>query len=416
MKNFTPYQYLLIDVANQFGLDKERFEDRIAWAESRIETLEEEAHNKGEWKEKPMYLKAVSAVRKAQAGLPTGHTVGFDAVCSGMQIMSALMNCFKGAQATGLVDQDRRADAYTDCTRLMTEELGYELPAARKKVKNAVMTSLYGSKEEPKKEFGDDTPELNAFYKAMYKLCPGACDLLEMLLSSWNPGALTHEWILPDGFYARVKVMQLVETNIEIDELASHTFTYQYVINKGENKGVKNAANVIHSIDAYVLRSLVRRCSYDRERTEQLYSAFTAEVINRQLQKSKQLTDCPAEEVSYYIKHFERSGMADIVILPYLDQEMIRYLSDKHLAGLRKTVEIMLNHEPFDLITVHDDFKCHPNHMGQLREHYRQILADLADSKMLDDILSQLHGYEDTVTRRDPGLAKIIRQSNYALT
>ena len=68
-----------------------------------------------------MYLKAVAAVRKAQAGTPTGHLVGFDAVCSGMQIMSALTGCHKGAHATGLVDPNHRADAYTDCTNLMSQ-------------------------------------------------------------------------------------------------------------------------------------------------------------------------------------------------------------------------------------------------------------------------------------------------------
>ena len=40
MKTFTGWQYLLIDLANQFGHDKLTFEDRIQWAEANLNALE----------------------------------------------------------------------------------------------------------------------------------------------------------------------------------------------------------------------------------------------------------------------------------------------------------------------------------------------------------------------------------------
>lgn len=40
MKTFTGWQYLLIDLANQFGHDKLTFEDRIQWAEANLNDLE----------------------------------------------------------------------------------------------------------------------------------------------------------------------------------------------------------------------------------------------------------------------------------------------------------------------------------------------------------------------------------------
>ena len=83
MQMFTGYEYLLIDCANNFGKDKLLFEDRIQWATDNLDHLEDLLH---ESDEPPMYAKAVMAIRKAQAGLPTGHRVSFDAVCSGMQI------------------------------------------------------------------------------------------------------------------------------------------------------------------------------------------------------------------------------------------------------------------------------------------------------------------------------------------
>lgn len=415
MKSFTGWEYLLIDVANHWGLDKELFETRIQWATDNLDSLESLAEERGQWKDLPMYRKAVMAIRRAQRGEPIGHLVGFDAVCSGMQIMSAITGCQSGANATGLVDPNRRADAYTDCTKIMTDELGYHIEGERKKVKNAVMTSLYGSKKEPKKEFGEDTPELNAFYKAMMKMAPGPCMLLEALVQSWQPFAEVHEWLLPDGFHARVKVMARQETRIEVDELAHSTFTYVWYENEGCERDVKNAANVIHSIDAYVLRSLVRRCNYDPERARFIYNCVQDEIIERAMGTIMEPDEEETPEVAYYRGHYERSLMPDPVIIDYLDRQQVCYLSSAHLKGLQRILRDMLSHDPFEVVTVHDDFKCHPNHMNQLRFHYKEILADLADSQIISDILSQIYGKQGTFPKLTNDLSKDIRNSNYAL-
>lgn len=80
MRQFTAWQYLMIDVANAWGLDKKLFEERIEWAQSNIDKLEELADQA---ETKPLYHKAVMAIRKVQQGKPTGHMVGLDASCSG---------------------------------------------------------------------------------------------------------------------------------------------------------------------------------------------------------------------------------------------------------------------------------------------------------------------------------------------
>lgn len=415
MKEFTGWQYLLIDVANnsRHGLDKKTFEERIAWAEANLDCLEADATGHT-WKEKPMYLKAVAAVRKAQRGEPTGHLVGFDAVCSGMQIMSVMTGCVAGARATGLVDPDRRADAYTDCTSIMTRRLGYALDNCRKKIKVAVMTALYGSKAEPKKEFGEDTPELNTFWESLYELAPGPVELLEALINSWRPYAQVHAWKLPDGFDARVKVMVRDECRIEVEELSS-SFTYTYFENQGKKRDVKNAANVIHSVDAYVLRSLVRRCNYSRGLAGYAIDRIYQELMERDMALAIQERDAADGKGKYYIEQYERSGMADIVILPHLDQCTIMAMSDEHLRELSTILETMLEHEPFEVVTVHDDFKCHPNNMNHLRKHYRDILAEMADSDLLEDLMCQLYDTQVLCQKKSTNLSDYIRQSNYAL-
>ena len=312
MKTFTGWEYILIDAANAFGKDKLTFEKRLEWTNSVLpdmESLAEQADSK------PLFVKAVMAIRKAQKGIPTGHLVAMDAVCSGVQIMSALTGCISGARATGLVDPDVRADAYSELTKEMQKILGPAFTVSRQKAKDALMKAMYGSKAEPIAIFGEGTPELNAFYKAAYTVAPGAWGLLQELLASWQPMALSHEWKLPDGFDAKVKVMQVVETRVEVDELNHSTFTYQYKENVGSKKGLSNAANVIHSIDAYVLRCIHRRCNYDLDVVQ-----FAEELIEAELVKRNLGIDAPGnrenKELSYYVDQYRRSGIADVVILP----------------------------------------------------------------------------------------------------
>ena len=415
MKTFTGWEYLLIDVANQFGLDKLLFEARIQWSTENLAVLES-FQDKAETK--PLFLKAVMAVRKAQQGIPSGHMVGLDACCSGIQVMSALTGCFKGATATGLVDPNLRADAYTLTTKVMESILGSGLNVSRADAKQSLMTSFYGSKAKPKEIFGEDTPELDAFYQAANQVAPGAWELLQELLASWKPYALEHSWKLPDGFDAKIKVMAKREVRIEVDELNHATFSYEFYENNGSRTGLSNVANLTHSVDAYILRSMHRRCNYDIHYVGYAAQCIEAEQINRSLYGQPDQTtidEFMTPKVAYYIEQFTRSTLADAVILPYLDQATVSCLSSVHLKKLSKMVNKMLEYKPFELVTIHDEFKAHPNNLNHVRYQYREILAEIAESMVLDDLLSQLHGRPGVFPKMTYDLADHIRESEYAL-
>ena len=417
MKNFTGWQYLLIDCANHFGLDKELFENRILWVEKNLDRLEELADD-APAKTRPLYRKAVMAIRDAQAGRPSGHLVGFDAICSGMQIMSTLTGCHKGAAATGLIDTGERPDAYSKTTEEMGRIMGGQYLVDRDAIKQGVMTMLYGSKEEPKRLFGEDTPELQGFYQAVYNVAPGAYELLQALLNSWQPMTLMHRWVLPDGFVARVRVMQKVESRIEVDELDHATFTYEWYENQGSMTGVANVANTVHSIDAYILRSLIRRCNYDPEQTRQAMEACFIELMNRDMQviaQDFQIDEAP-EAIQKYVERFQATNMVDAVIIPHLHDGTVRYLSDDHLRRLNQMMEEMLDHKPFPIVAIHDEFTAHPNNLNVLRQQYINLFAELAESTILDDIFQTLTGMQGTYRKLGQGLSHKIRNSNYALS
>lgn len=145
-KTYLPIDYICIDLANCVGTqgsfrgDKELFEDRIKWVKDNFSYLEdfiEAAENK------PQYIKALHALRETMLGNPTGHLIGLDASCSGIQLMSVMTGCIKGADATGLVSQ-KRADAYTDVTTEMNSILKLKglssIEISRNDIKRCVMT------------------------------------------------------------------------------------------------------------------------------------------------------------------------------------------------------------------------------------------------------------------------------------
>lgn len=414
MKSFTGFEYLLIDAANQFGLDKLPFEERIQWAMTNLNHLDE-MEALADKKTKPLYIKAVMAIRKAQQGISTGHLVGLDACCSGIQIMSAMTGCIAGAESTGMVNPNERADAYGKLNSVMGAILGSANAVTRQDAKDALMKAFYGSKAEPKRIFGEDTDELNAFYQSAVTIAPGAWELLQDLLASWNPFALEHAWTLPDGFRARVKVMEKKEARIEVDELGHSSFTYEFYENRGTETGLSNVANVTHSMDAWVLRNMHRRCNYNQLVMDYAKNTLDLELLERVLGEPRD-TLCLDDKVGYYREQWERSTLADPVILPCLNSENVKCLDRKHIEQLIVIVDSMLAHKPFELVTVHDEFKAHPNNLNHVRQHYIDIMAEIADSNVLDDLLSQVYGTPGHFQKLSKNLGTLIRGSNYALS
>jgi chorismate mutase len=415
---FTGWQYLLIDAANQFGLDKKEFNTRIAWAEENLDQLEVLGEQRtGTWKERPLYFKAVMAIRKALAGIPTGHRASADATASGMQIMSALTGCHPGAWATNLVDPNKRVDAYTECTKLMQKCIAALPDTARADIKDAAMTVLYGSKKRPKEIFGEGTEELNVFHKSMGILCPGAVKLLGELRNAWTPFAKFHTTTLPDGYVARMKVMEEVKSRLEVDELDHATFTYIYYVNEGKEKGLSLIANTIHECDAYILRCVDRRANYDPQLINWASSYIEMLLEQRAAGEHDPIDNTFLNpDFNRLMERYEASQMPDIRILNYAQEFEMRYMSTTHLKQLASMCSMMLQHKPFPVLTIHDDFTAAPNNMNWVRLHYREILAQIAESTMLDDIFTQLLGTKSTYPKESYNLAEKIRKSNYALS
>lgn len=329
--------------------------------------------------------------------------------------MSVVSGCIKGAEATGLVTPNKRADAYSELTEEINKILGGELNIPRKDAKQCLMTSLYGSKATPKRILGENTPELKAFYQALQVMCPGAYELLGILLESWDKTTKCHSWKMPDGFDVRVKVFNKKKTTIEVQELGNYKCTYEYKENEPLEFGLSNAANVTHSIDGYVLRTLHRKCNYDKEMVLNAKSILEGTISNKNRITIKPILET---KVGYYIEQYARSSVCDITILPYLvDNPMdVEQLDNEHIEKLLTIIDSMLEYEPFELVTIHDEFKAHPNNLNYLRQQYINTLVELAQSNLLQDLLRQLYKQPKLqYIKQSENLAEYIKNSNYGI-
>lgn len=164
-----------------------------------------------------------------------------------------------------------------------------------------------------------------------------------------------------------------------------------------------------------------RRCNYDPVMVETAFDIICDEIDKRSDNPCRSMISKTGvlkteTKLDYYLEQYSRSGIADTVILPYLTETNVIYLSDDHLDKLHLIIEGMLQYQPFELATIHDEFTAHANNINWVRWQYKEILADLADSDLMSDILSQIHGKQGKIQKLSTNLGALIRNSNYALT
>jgi DNA-directed RNA polymerase len=253
MQTFTGREYLLIDIANNLGLDREEWSTRLEWVQDNMDDLEYIKTAK----HPILYRKAVRALRTVQRGQPTNHIMGLDATASGLQIMACLSGCHKTGFEVNLVNDGIRHDVYGSIGDYMNVTLSRDRPFTRDDMKDPLMTTFYGSTAQPKKIFGDGTPELHCYYDVLKERMPGAVATLNVIQSFWQPNVTHHEWTLADNHTAYVPVTGTAEKNLEIDELNHLRMTYRTQVLGTRSQSRALAANVVHSVDAWVCRQMI---------------------------------------------------------------------------------------------------------------------------------------------------------------
>lgn len=401
MQTFTGREYLKIDVANSFGYDKLTWQQRIDWFDSNERMLDDMLPSA---KEPALYYAGLKAYRDVQAGLPIGYMISLDATSSGLQLLAALTGDVLAAQLCNVVDTGRREDAYTNIYQHMLNIVQDTAKISRDDTKNAIMTAFYNSKAIPKKIFGEGKL-LDIFFGSLKDLAPGAWELNEAMLSFWNPHALEHSWILPDNFNVHIKVMAQVRETVHF---ANEPFEVFYNVNAPMSEGRSLGANTIHSVDGMIVREMTRRCDYNPIRMTNV-----RKMLDNQphLWRSENLnTDDVMVQVLW--NHYQISGYLSARILDHLALGNFGHVDPNAIRELLGSLPV----KPFKIVSIHDCFRCLPHYGNDLRQQYTHQLKLIAQSNLLQDMISQLLGRHVSIGKLDPNLHLYVGQSNYALS
>lgn len=391
-RELTGKEYLMADIACKH--DK-AFEKK-GWDERLYHFSELDFNNPQTFKEasNPIGLRAAYvALADTAMGRPTGYMISLDAASSGLQFLSLLVSCPISWKLCG--GDENILDAYAEIFLHMHTGIKVD----RKDVKQSIMTALYGSTATPKAVFGED---VDVFYETMERMAPGAWDLNLGIQELWDEiEGTTYDWIMPDNFYA------CIETNDKIIipfNFMDEEYSVVQAVNERPRFHKGLGPNLIHSIDGMVVREMYRRCSYDPNTVKRVQKALYSNANGKDGRS--------ADMVSTLWDHYLESGFLSVRILDYLHDDTMGLVVPERIEELL----LSLPQTRFDLVTVHDCFRCHPNYGNDLRRQYNRVLADINDSLLLPFIASQVA--QQPVKAKKVGVIprEVILNGNYTLS
>ena len=245
----TQLPNLYIAIANHAGKDKLTWKKRIEW-------VSKQDINKIKWDKPILGRKALRALKDTTEGKPTGYVMSLDSTSSGIQIMAVISGCRETAKYVNCINPNIRYDLYTEVAKMMNKKLKKRIP--RKIVKEVTMTHFYNSEAWPKKLLSSE--ELKVFYEVITGLLPGAESVMNSINQCWNTEADHHSWIMPDNHTVYVPVLQEMSTNYPDPEFGDIPLRWKQAGPSDDYRSL--CPNVIHSIDGYIAREMIRRCDF----------------------------------------------------------------------------------------------------------------------------------------------------------
>lgn len=280
--------YLAIQLANEVYSDKCSFEEAVDWVESKsFAELEELA------KYSPLAEMLVKDYMDAEDGKAIGTITHWDATNSGLQFYSIVGADKATASLCNVFDTGVIADAY----KALAEALNKATKSDRfnrSNVKNAFMVFLYGSMKknilykinDPKNGvtagiaefFPTDWSEdlmWESFETAMLEIAPAAIKLMNLIYSYNTEGTSKFEWTMPDGFKVECTSVTTY-SGIEPDDKNKQIKGWFLDLHGKTHEGSASikleeyskfsrslAPNIIHSIDSYFGREVIRRADFE---------------------------------------------------------------------------------------------------------------------------------------------------------
>ena len=394
MTLLSPREALAVDMANNLGKDKLNWIDRIKYINSMSEEELYQATSQEDIDNPYLYMTACSYYieSKDNPSLTSGYPVSFDATASGSQILACLTGDLATAKICNVIGTGIREDSYTTLYKAFKKYVP-EVDISRKDFKKAPMTVFYGSKKQPEEIIGEDN--LPYFYKVMYKYCPLPMKLNDILLENWQEDVESYGWTLPDGFTVLIKNKTVVNEEIDLGEYGTVTISHKEIskLEKGEPGTRSYSANLVHSVDALILREVVAMAMHQKD----VVARVTKLIENKSYQLFSNNKGKDIAMVEKLQSLYKQSGFLSDRILGYLHEGTISLLDEDTIEELKDMLDVINQMgEPFEVMTIHDCFRVLPKHVNAIRKAYIYQLYKIAKTKgkMLNFLLSQLFNTE----------------------
>ena len=431
MKHLTGFEYSLKTLANHAfkGSDKETLEVQVALGKKLIPMLPQLSTMEGVKEFSMKHTLEASNVRgiMSLSGDILNHQFGWiplDTASSQSLITSAITRDNRCLNDIFHLNTNMPSDIYTTIGEEIraTFNLG-DIP--RKVIKKTLMAWGYGGYTHLCQLCDVKQDTLNAVMADIAKDLGfmGIFTMRQACLDAWDEDALEHKWELPDGY----EIHQVITQDTFAKDIMTGEYIYpakrvEITLN-GKQRGIdcrwskigtRNqkesgtrsiGANLIHSLDAFLMRELVRRCKQDFTIKPEEFSKVIEYSFDIKVKDPK------AEDL-YHM--WEETNIVSLNILNHLSYG--DYLPRPYWEAIQEVIND-LPKEGFDIRPIHDEFACLPRYANEMRYQFNHLIAELYLSTILQYFSKQFSKLEiEPIDEAKPEMVKQILEADYLLS
>lgn len=247
--------------------------------------------------------------------------------------------------------------------------------------KKSIMQFTYGGTAYVRDHLGQ---HVNEFYALYAEYLPLVFEFRNACVGGWDENAYGYGWSLPDGFEVDmvcekpIAETELHDAKIELEIQGKRVnvrpfWTINTPLQKGEPGSKGLGANIVHSMDAYVMRELVRRC----------HGVFRTSLDDIKIGD----LNCSAEAKAIY-DMWVQTNMISLNILNELKKgDSI----PKDYFNAIKDVMLTLPKHKFYIKPIHDEFCCRTEFRDEMVQVYNCLLVELYQSTYAEYISKELN-------------------------